>query len=460
LAEKARRLKGQLAAPNYRPTGVRRASFSGTGEMHETSNHQTRIKQMRIKTLAGALLCAQVASLGLIPESAQARTLEEILKDKGVITAEDYVEASKDSQAAYTPFKGLTATSADGNSSFNIGGYAQLLYRYTGYEDSAKDAKSDFNTRRFKLVMKGTLLSKNVGYKFQGDASSGFRTEDAFIFYRFSTPLTLQAGQYKPPQSRQELTSAGQQLFPERSLANDTFNLGRDQGIQASGSFSNSLINYRIGLFNGNGPNTSNPNSEHMVTGRMDIDPLGAYTMDEAGRPGDKLLINIGASFAQQKVGPSDAGSGFSTDNDVMDVVLNLDSLSAAQFTAAFGDDLTWLLYTTNLNANWMGATFAGEYFNLNASPSLGSDWTSDGYYLQASYQMTPKLELAVRHSAIASTDTDAYARFDKNETQFGVNYYFAKHNLKLQSDATRVSDHLTANKDDTIFRAQAQFYY
>ncbi|MGK2944541.1 MAG: porin, partial [Desulfuromonadales bacterium] len=60
-----------------------------------------------------------------------ARTLEEILKDKGVITAEDYAEANKDSRVVYTPGKGLTTTSADGNSSLRLGGYAQLIYRLT-----------------------------------------------------------------------------------------------------------------------------------------------------------------------------------------------------------------------------------------------------------------------------------------------------------------------------------------
>ena len=76
-----------------------------------------------------------------------------------------------------------------------------------------------------------------------------------------------------------------------------------------------------------------------------------------------------------------------------------------------------------------MGASFAGEYYALNADPDLGSDWDADGYYLQAGYQVLPKqLELGVRYSAVKSTDANASATFDKHETQFGVNYYFAGH--------------------------------
>jgi len=394
-------------------------------------------------------------------DQAQARTLEEILKDKGVITAEDYAEANKGAQVVYTPGKGLTATSADGSSKLKIGGYAQLIYRYTDFDDSAKDPRSDFDIRRFKLQIQGNVFSKNFGYKFQGDLKDGFVTEDAYLKYKFAPELTLQVGQFKPAQARQELTSASRQLFPERSLANDTFNLGRDQGLQAAGSFADKLVEYRLGINNGNGPNTSNVDGQHMFTGRIDVNPLGATKMDEAGWPGDKPLVNVGGSFAWEEVTGSDVGSNFSRDNDVMDVALGLDALDAATFTATYGSDLTWLLWTANLNATWMGATFAAEYYNLNADPALGGDWDAEGYYVQAGYQVIPKkLELGVRYAAIESTDANASASFDKSETQLGANYYFAKHSLKLQSDITLVEDELAADKDDAIFRLQAQFSY
>jgi phosphate-selective porin len=402
-----------------------------------------------------------LAAAGLTAGPAQAKGLEDILKEKGVITAEEYAEANKARLVYYTPAKGLTAASADGKSSLNLGGYAQLLYRYTDFDDSARDSRSEFDIRRFKLVVKGTLLSPKFGYRIQGDVSNGWRTEDVFINYKFAEPLTVQLGQFKPPQARQELSSAAQQLFPERSLANDTFNLGRDRGLQAAGSFANRLVDYRLGLFNGNGPNSGNPDDNHMLAGRVDLNPWGAYRMDEAGWPSDKPLVSIGSSFAWEKVTTNDVGGGFNTDNDVMDVALNLDGLNATTFPTAYGKDLTWLLWTANLNATWLGATFAGEYYSLNADPNLGSEWDADGYYLQAGYQVIPrKLELAVRYSAIESTDTNASARFDKNETQFGVNYYFFKHDLKLQSDVTLVSDDSVANRDDTIVRLQAQFLY
>jgi phosphate-selective porin len=407
-----------------------------------------------------ALILAATAGFA---RNGEAKSIEEILKEKGVITAEEYQEAIKQkSDVAYVPGKGFTAATADGDYKLHIGGYGQLIYRYTDFDSQASDDRSDFDIRRFKLVLNGNLVNKNFGYRFSGDISSGFRTEDVFINYKFGAPLTVQFGQYKPPQARQELTSAAKLLFPERSLANDTFNLGRDQGVQAAGSFADKQVEYRLGLFNGNGPNTGNPDNRHMVAGRLDINPLGAYAMDEAGWPVDKPMVNVGGSFAWNKVGGNDVGSKFSVDNDVMDVALNLDdAATAAAFTANYGSDLTWLLWTANVNATWMGATFAAEYYDLNADPDLGSDWDADGYYVQAGYQVIPKtLELAVRYSEVESDDANASARFDKSETQFGVNYYFAKHNAKLQADYTMVEDDLGVDKDDNVVRLQAQFYY
>ncbi len=407
------------------------------------------------------LLVALLVTLCWPVSHAQARSLEEILKDKGVITAEDYAEASKNSQVDYIPGKGLAAVSADGNYKLNIGGYAQFIYRYTGRDDQTMDDKSDFDIRRFKLQLKGYLFNKKFGYKYQGEMAGGFKTEDAYLNYKFSPALTLQVGQFKPPQARQELTSASKQLFPDRSLANDTFNLGRDQGLQASGSFADKLVQYRLGIFNGNGPNVSNPDNNQMYAGRIDINPLGSYKMDEAGWPGDKLELTLGGSFSHNTVSASDVAGNFDKDNDVLDKALNLDATTAAAFSSTYGSDLVMKLWTANLNARWQGATFAAEYYNLNADPDQGADWGADGYYLQAGYQVIPqRLELALRYAAVESTDADASAKFDKSETQFGVNYYFARHALKLQSDITLVEDNWNQGQDDTIFRLQAQFYY
>ena len=118
------------------------------------------MKRRTIAVLCGLIVTGMMDQTGSI----RARTLEEILKDKGVITEEDYAEATKTGQVTYTPGKGLTATSADGSSKLKIGGYGQLIYRYTDFDDSTKDDKSDFDIRRFKLQIQGNVFSEKFGY--------------------------------------------------------------------------------------------------------------------------------------------------------------------------------------------------------------------------------------------------------------------------------------------------------
>ena len=419
-----------------------------------------RKKKTFCRTTGLALLAA--ALLALCPAAGEAASLADILKEKGVITSAEYQQATKDQPiVSYQAGKGLTVESADGNSKLQIGGWAQLWYVYTDADKSSGESSNNIRARNFKLALKGTLFSKNIGYKYQADLAKGFTTEDLYLNYKFGAPLMVQVGQFKPPQSRQELTSLAKQLFVNRSLANDTFDLGRDTGVQASGAFWKKLLEYRLGVFDGNGPNTNNPDNRMMLAGRIDINPLGPVPLDEAAWYSEKPLLNVGGSVAYEKMGPNDVGTKFNTDDDVLDVALNLDGLTSTSFTAAYGSDLSWLLRTVNADAYWLGCSLAAEYYALTASPQLGSDWNADGYYVQAGYQIIPqKLEVGARYSAIKSTDDNASAKFDKNETQFGANYYFAKHNLELQADFTLVNDNLNDGKDDRVFRMQAQFYF
>lgn len=400
-----------------------------------------------------ALLAAAVTATAL---QAEAKSLEEILKEKGVITEADYAEAIKTNDLAYyKPGRGITVESRDGNYTAHIGG--RLQARYTFLDEELGQNESSFTIRRMKLWLQGHVFSKNLSYKYQQNLND---TEDAYLAYQFHPAFSLQLGQAKAPQGRQELTSSGSQLFIDRSLANDTFNLGRDIGLTAEGQFMDHRIEYMAGIYNGNGPNQGNPNSQHMLAGRIDFNPLGAFKMDEAGWSEKQPLLNLGASYATQTMKADDMGE-IDGDNDVLDKALDIDGTSAANFTTAFGRELDWNIWTANLHAKWLGASFGAEYYKLNAEPQLGSDWDADGYYVQAGYQILPQtLELALRYSKIESTDSNAFEKFDRSEVQGGINYYFAKHNAKLQADYTSVSDDLSPNNDDNILRVQAQLIF
>lgn len=403
--------------------------------------HQKSVRKCR------NLLVAALAVIGLAG-GAEAKSLEEILMDKGVITEEDFKQATEKSDLAYyKPGRGITVQTRDRNYLAHVGGRLQARYSFEDL-DQDKDVSS-FEIRRMKVWLRGHIVTPNLTYKYQQNKNE---TEDAYAAYKFMDAFALQVGQAKAPQGAQELTSSGSQLFVDRSLANERYNLGRDIGVTAEGAFADSMVEYMLGIYNGNGPG-ENANNQHMLAGRIDINPLGKYKKDEAGWPTDKPLLNLGASYAMETM---KQGEDIDTDNAILD-----DFLGELGF--AFGDEVDWDVWTLNLLAKWMGATFGAEYYNASAEPDSGSDFDGDGFYVQAGYQVIPKtLELAVRYSE--ATSDDDYAKdqdiaFDESAFQVGINYYLSKHNAKLQADYTAASDDI-GDVDDNIFRVQAQVIF
>jgi phosphate-selective porin OprO and OprP len=385
--------------------------------------------------------------------TAQAKTLEEILREKGVITEEDYKEAiQKRDFAYYTPGRGITVQTRDGNFTANIGGRLQARYTFIDYDDSTKDDSSDFAIQRLRISMTGNVFTKNLYYAWQhdfGGTNGSVALKDAILGYKFHDAFSLQIGQFKAPTSRQQLTSSGRQMFVDRSLADETFNLGRDRGVMAKGALADGMFEYMAGVFNGNGENRGNFADDHMFAMRLDFNPLGKFSMDEPSFSEKKPLLNIGASFATQTM-----NQGENTNSRLTTRVANVGAIPV-------DTDLDWWTATANVHFKYQDLSLGGEFYFANVDPQVGTEYDAYGYYVQAGYMIIPStLELAGRYSAIKSDDTGALRTFDKQEYQAAVSYYFKKHNAKLQADFTHVNDDLNANADDNIFRLQAQVLF
>ncbi|KIH78236.1 hypothetical protein GFER_04260 [Geoalkalibacter ferrihydriticus DSM 17813] len=408
-------------------------------------------------------MAATTLSFGL---PAEAKTLEEILRDKGIISAEDYQEAVKKNDLAYyRPGRGITVESRDGNYTAHLGGRLQVRYTYTDKDEPGAENSSNFNIQRMRVSMRGNVYNPNLYYQWQHDfgGGGGSSLKDAVLGYKFMDELSLQAGQFKAPTSRQQLTSSGSQMFVDRSLADGFFNLGRDRGILAKGAFSDNLVEYMAGVFNGNGENRSNPENNHLWALRVDINPLGRFAMDEPSFNETKPLLNLGASIATTSLSAADRNSVnsglLSNGVNVNNIYRMDDDGNLINFTNSNDVDV----WTATLNAHfkWMGLSTAAEYYFANIDPDGASDWDADGYYLQAGYQIVPEtFELALRYSAVDSTDAQALTKFDQNQFQIAAGYYYKKHRAKIQADYTIHKDDLRDNRDDNILRLQAQVIF
>lgn len=174
-----------------------------------------------------------------------------------------------------------------------ISGFVQGLYQ----ADLDKDGKLVDNTlrmRRVRLSVEGKL-TRTLSYKIQGDFSRSPMLVDAFVKYKPCNEFSIQVGQFKTPFSIEnpinplnlEIFDYGEsiQKLVGYSDVCGVGGLGRDLGVMASGDLFKvegkdfSIVNYSVGVFNGNGPVTLenkgiDNNNRKDIIGRINIHPM------------------------------------------------------------------------------------------------------------------------------------------------------------------------------------------
>lgn len=161
-----------------------------------------------------------------------------------------------------------------------------LHFRYQQFEDSARN--DGFDLRRARLD-----LRKNIhnlwDFRLQLDAAGGgVRVFDAVIRYHPIEEFSATVGQFKIPFSAESIEQAVKLNFINRSQAVEALvargkdvlgnNNGRDIGVQVSGNLfkvnNKQLIDYYLGVFNGQGINVSDANKNKDVCGRLVVHPI------------------------------------------------------------------------------------------------------------------------------------------------------------------------------------------
>jgi phosphate-selective porin OprO and OprP len=373
-----------------------------------------------------------------------ARDVEDILREKGYITEEEYREikrgesaeakpkaAAKDEPASfkfgYKPGKGFSITSADGNHALTIGGRIQV--RYTGTDRNDGGDQSSFRIRRARVWLEGHLYSPKFRYGIQGDFADDFELRDAYVEFAHVEPAVLKVGQFKIPFNRQQITSSGALQFVDRSIINDEFILGddgRDIGGMVYGEIVPELLAYNAGLFNGSGPNTTNEDTDLLTVGRVLLTPLGPFK--DYYVEGD----HVGDDTPRLGIGAAVAYSGDESDGRTVD---RTGLIEEPGFTGA---DV--LAATADAHFKVLGFSMLADYHYRKVDPrgSTLARFDGQGVQGQAGYFVLPKkLEVAARYAWL---DPDDETRNDDRQEYGGaVGYFFASHNLKVQADLRNV---------------------
>ncbi len=339
---------------------------------------------------------------------------------------------------------GKTTIETD-HAALTISNRIQIRFSDDQPEDTATldtQTKGSFRNRRVKTKFEGWIYNKALTYDLQlnwADTSSSLEDADLnFDFTKGKKAIQIKGGQFKVPFGRQELTSSGSQQFVDRSIVSAEFEKGRDQGVQLWGQTPKGTIEWRGGVFNGNGRNTQvNDNSHYQFDARVTWQPLGDVKYSESDfESTTKPLVAIAAQFET---------------ND------NHDRIDAT-------DQVNRTVYGGDIVFKFKGVSVFGEYFHRVNEPELSEEFRTDGYAGQIGVFIFRRfVELAVRYATVRGKDSPAVivpARDnDRTERGAALNWFMNKHSLKLQADYRRIENEALDVTNDE-YRLQMQFIF
>lgn len=329
--------------------------------------------------------------------------------------------------------------------------------------DPNDGSDADYGLRRAELVLKGKgpgNFDWVLGYDAVGD-----KFLDVNVKYKIggSKQDYLLVGQFKQPNSLEELSSTKNNDFITKAYITNTYAVGRRLGVgynyggdnwQVTASYFGRELTRNLGAGSGYG-----------VRG-------GWAPLNESGK-----IFYIGASYINR---------------DVDDDTIRIRTRPAADFSQRLIDtnirnaDRLW---TTGLESFFVTGPFKlqAEYmtttvdrYDTGFASQPGDNYTTDGYYVSGLWNITGETwsnksgvpgtaspenpgsgmwQLGLRYEAIDLNDGIVQPG-KLNSTTVGVNYYW-RSNFKLALDYSMVKGRRNGVDDDpSVIGARAQFYW
>jgi phosphate-selective porin len=313
--------------------------------------------------------------------------------------------------------------------------------------DGPNAVNNRFRLRRARIGVTGEFLEhfdfKLEGDFEQGDGTTGGRTSfsgtDIFINWNRFPEANVKVGQFKAPFGLEMITPDTTLFTAERTLVTGAITPERQIGVQLWGKplanlwpDKKDLLNYSVGMFNGNGRNTTvNDNNEFMYVGRVELTPWVGKLFQQDARL--KLGLNGLYSRDAANVNLSQTGNlRLQPDGSL----LPFNNHSADERTA-WGADLSFNLGGFDLVAEYLQEQIRASGTTALVTPASGlgtlGQFTTQGYYVQGSYYFwKKKLQLIGRWE---SFNPGQAANDDIYSAPAGLNYYIKGNDLKLMLD-------------------------
>ena len=173
---------------------------------------------------------------------------------------------------------------------FYLGGETLTVLTNAGLVDSDNDGSVD-------------SLAKDTA-----SAVTNF-VREATLSWHASDSTSLKMGRMRIPLTSQAQSPDTALMFPDRAGPNAVFLEGTDLGGLFSFDGNNSKVAGSLGLFNGTGQGVGRSTQLGVLyTGRVDINPLGAFTLDESGPGIGPYRWGFGAGFVYHPYTSYDSG--------------------------------------------------------------------------------------------------------------------------------------------------------
>lgn len=205
-----------------------------------------------------------------------------ILKRNRELDAEAAQAKAKEAPRITLGEQGFSFSSADTNFVVQLKGVVQVDSR-TFFHDAGIVGNDTLLLRRARPILQGTVY-RDFDFLFVPDfgGTSGPQIFDAYVNYRYSPELQVQAGKFKVPVGLEELQSDAYTFFNERGLPT-TLAPNRDIGFELHGDLFGGTVSYAAGIFNGVGDNRSSSNADleddKAFAGRIFLQPFKQSSM-------------------------------------------------------------------------------------------------------------------------------------------------------------------------------------
>ncbi|MDH7500566.1 MAG: porin, partial [candidate division NC10 bacterium] len=224
-----------------------------------------------------AILALILTLLSATPAPAAEKSLADILREKGVLTEEEYQEAIQVEAAQRAEEAKKAAASVEKPSSLPVAGYKKGFFVQTPDEKYRLLFNGYLRTQlrlyenntsqdnEFKIRHARVSLTGYYGKYWQGRVEGDFSTPSdgkflkyAYLNYSYFPDLQVRAGQFKAPFSREYLVSSSAIDTIERAMITESGGTvpKYDIGVMLHGpSVFDGLLSYGVGIFSGNGAN-------------------------------------------------------------------------------------------------------------------------------------------------------------------------------------------------------------